>query len=105
GTFCLPHRSYVGHSCASSGDKDFRGLVCPLCKKTVRFNGSQDPNEQWDIHRRTDCNPADYSDNKTAKKRRVCSAPKCREVLRPTNTQRCARCGKETCLTHRFPDR
>ncbi|CAN0504104.1 unnamed protein product, partial [Scytosiphon promiscuus] len=34
-----------------------------------------------------------------------CSAPTCREVLRPTNTQRCARCAKETCLTHRFPDR
>jgi len=46
GTFCLPHRSYVAHGCASSGDKDFKALVCPLCKKTVRFNGSQDPNEQ-----------------------------------------------------------
>ncbi|CAM9313914.1 unnamed protein product, partial [Hapterophycus canaliculatus] len=42
GTFCLPHRSYAAHSCASSGDKDFKALVCPLCKKTVRFAGSQD---------------------------------------------------------------
>ncbi len=46
GTFCLSHRSYVAHGCASSGGKDFKALVCPLCKKTVRFNGSQDPNEQ-----------------------------------------------------------
>lgn len=46
GTFCLPHRSYAAHSCASSGDRDFKALVCPLCKKTVRFAGSQDPNEQ-----------------------------------------------------------
>lgn len=46
GTFCLPHRSYVAHGCTSSGNKDFQALVCPLCKKTVRFNGSQDPNEQ-----------------------------------------------------------
>lgn len=34
-----------------------------------------------------------------------CSAPSCRELLGPTNTQRCGRCSQETCLTHRFPDR
>eukprot|EP00752_Nemacystus_decipiens_P010067 g8971.t1 len=102
GTFCLFHRSYVAHGCPSSGDKDFKALVCPLCKKTVRFVGSQDPNEQWDLHTRTDCNPGNYKKNKPSKTR--CAAPSCRQVLGPTNTQRCARCGKETCLTHRFPD-
>eukprot|EP00903_Cladosiphon_okamuranus_P014868 g13767.t1 len=102
GTFCLFHRSYVAHGCTSSGNKDFRALVCPLCEKTVRFTDSQDPNEQWDLHRRTDCNPGDYKKNKPSKKR--CAAPRCREILGPTNTHRCARCGKETCLTHRFPD-
>ncbi|CAM9090235.1 unnamed protein product [Ectocarpus sp. 6 AP-2014] len=102
GTFCLSHRSYAAHSCAASGNKDFRALVCPLCKKTVRFNGGQDPNQQWDLHTRTDCNPEDYKRNKQTKKR--CAAASCRVVLGPTNTQRCASCGKETCLTHRFPD-
>ncbi|CAM9850519.1 unnamed protein product [Ascophyllum nodosum] len=102
GTYCLSHRSYATHSCPLAGDRDFRALVCPLCKETVRFVDSQDPNERWELHSRTECDPGGSNGKRSPKSR--CPASGCREVLRPTNTQRCARCAKETCLAHRFPD-
>lgn len=99
--FCLSHRSYAAHGCPLAGGKDCLALTCPLCKKTVRWTESDDPNRAWERHNQSqDCNP----ERPLKKAKARCCAAGCKVKLGPSNTQTCSSCNQKTCLTHRFED-
>ena len=99
--YCLDHRSYIAHTCASSQRKDHRAVVCPLCARTIHFLDGQDVNAQFSLHRATDCAP----ESRAARvERKRCAAPGCREKLLLSNKATCAVCRQELCLAHRHAD-
>eukprot|EP00249_Psilotum_nudum_P013416 c24319_g1_i1 orf=272-1222(-) len=97
--FCLEHRSYIKHQCSNANINDVSVLVCPLCAKTFRLIPDENPNNTWEEHVRTDCNPQNYE--KVSKKPR-CPVPGCREQLTFSNKVVCRDCKQEVCLKHRF---
>ena len=99
--FCLDHRSYPTHQCPASGVRDHRIIHCPLCKSAVQLQDHEDPNETWERHARSACNPSLYASRKKKKKTRCCVTG-CKEVLGTSNKVQCTMCGKETCIRHRF---
>ena len=98
--YCLEHRTYHAHNCPLAGGKDTKVIICPLCAKSIKLNGSKDVHEAFDLHSRTECDPSNYQ---KAKKKTRCPVPGCREHLREVNTFKCKECGIEVCLAHRFP--
>ncbi|EFJ44181.1 hypothetical protein VOLCADRAFT_45245, partial [Volvox carteri f. nagariensis] len=99
-TFCLEHRSYVAHSCPNAGAKETTVIVCPICAKGMRLKPGQDPSEAFDVHQRTDCDPANY--DRVHKKPR-CPVSGCKEKLTTINAYRCKHCSQRVCLRHRDP--
>ncbi|GIL62998.1 hypothetical protein Vafri_17155 [Volvox africanus] len=98
--FCLEHRSYVAHSCPNACAKETTVIVCPICAKSVHLKPGQEPNEAFDVHQRTDCDPTNY--DKVHKKPR-CPVGGCKEKLTTINAYRCKHCSQRVCLRHRDP--
>ncbi|GLI62497.1 hypothetical protein VaNZ11_005129, partial [Volvox africanus] len=98
--FCLEHRSYVAHSCPNACAKEATVIVCPICAKSVHLKPGQEPNEAFDVHQRTDCDPTNY--DKVHKKPR-CPVGGCKEKLTTINAYRCKHCSQRVCLRHRDP--
>ena len=99
--FCLEHRSYTTHKCPAANTKDHRAVSCPLCARTIFFVDGQDVNDQFRIHRATNCTPETRVE-RVEKKR--CAAPGCREKLLLSNKTTCSSCRQELCLAHRHAE-
>mmetsp|Transcript_73288 Transcript_73288/g.203102 ORF Transcript_73288/g.203102 Transcript_73288/m.203102 type:complete len:399 (+) Transcript_73288:43-1239(+) len=101
GTFCLAHRTYTGHACTRADAGNATAISCPLCAKTIRLEGDEDPNVTFERHMKGDCDPE--SRTKRTKKKR-CGAKGCREKLVFSNRVTCPKCHMDVCLRHRFDD-
>jgi len=101
-TFCLDHRTYAAHMCASAGARTTEVIVCPMCAKGVRLQPGQDPNRAFEEHQRSQgCDPHNYARVHQKKK---CPVGRCSEKLTLTNTYLCKACGTKVCLKHRMPN-
>ena len=101
GSFCLDHRTYVGHSCTQATGRDHRAVVCPLCAGTIHFVDGEDVHAQFEAHRRDGCRP---ELRETRIKRQRCAAPGCKTALLLSNHATCSQCQRELCLAHRHAD-
>ena len=99
--FCLQHRTYQSHSCPKANSRDTSTIVCPICAKAVKLTAADDPNEVFERHTQTDCDPTNYA---KVHQRPKCPAKGCREKLGAINTYTCKECSTQVCLKHRFPE-
>lgn len=96
---CLAHRSSAMHECAGLGIKDVTSMDCIICGKSIKYEKGVGEDEVWNHHFATECTK--QPEKKVAKA--LCPAPGCRNVLGPSNTYKCEKCGKTVCLSHRNP--
>jgi predicted nucleic acid binding AN1-type Zn finger protein len=97
--YCLAHRSFDGHGCDGALSRDMTTVECPLCKKSVKFDKTQDPNLIWEEHYLHGC-PHEAPQNI----KQHCGKASCRNVLGPSNTFSCTKCHMKVCISHRLPE-
>jgi len=97
--YCLAHRSYDGHGCDGALSRDITTVECPLCKKSVKFDKTQDPNLIWEKHYLNGC-----SHEAPQITKQQCGHAACRNVLGPSNTFSCTKCFMKVCISHRLPE-
>lgn len=106
--YCLSHRNYDQHGCEGSLMRDMTSIDCPICKKSVKFDKSQDVNDIWEQHYFNNCTQtASAQANSTFKSSgntEKCARQGCRTILGLSTTFQCPKCHKRLCLSHRYVD-
>jgi predicted nucleic acid binding AN1-type Zn finger protein len=98
--FCLLHRSTVAHNCIVVQSRDKISMECPICKKSIKMNRSDDPNVEWDRHFTNECTQKPGNNSRPQK----CLAQHCITLLGPSNVYTCNLCHGNVCLSHRIPE-
>ena len=107
--FCLEHRTYESHQCASGCKKQLGrvAMTCPLCNEIVAAKPNQSNDEAMALHVQHGCVKGDQGKEvqlgrKAKRKKNRCEHKGCKIKLHGYDSFDCSSCGRHFCVSHRM---